>query len=71
MYDGGIGNDYSIAGNTAVDASFGKLADDNNTGELEVIGIWSNDEKVRSSTWRELETVRRILFSKSEILANR
>ena len=44
MYDGGIGNDYSIAGNTAVDASFGKLADDNNTGELEVIGIWSNDE---------------------------
>ena len=32
----------------------------------------SNEEKVRSSTWRELETViKRILFSKSEILTNR
>ena len=39
MYDSSIGNDYSIAGNTAVDASFSKLSDDSNTGELEVIGI--------------------------------
>lgn len=30
---------------------------------LEATGLWSSDEAHRSSTWRELEAVKRVLLS--------
>ena len=43
--------------------------DDND--ELEVTGTWSEREKVRSSTWRELKAVKRVMLSKRAVLKNK
>lgn len=38
---------------------------------VEVIGDWDSSESAKSSTWREAETVRRVIKSSVEILKNK
>lgn len=38
---------------------------------LEVMGVWNNQEKLKSSTWREIEAVKRVLYSNYSFLQDR
>ena len=38
---------------------------------LEVMGVWNNQEKLKSSTWREIEAVKRVLYSNYSFLQGR